>query len=94
VSFSGDLDLLSAQKLRGSLLEALTAPVVVLDLSACSFCDSSGLRTVMEASSRANATGCRFRVAGVGIPIARAFELSGVGDVLSVFPDVDSALRD
>lgn len=69
VSVSGDLDLRGVGAIREPLSAALDSPVVVLDLSRCTFCDSSGLRTIMEAARGAHLAGSSFRVAGVGVQV-------------------------
>jgi anti-sigma B factor antagonist len=93
VSVAGDLDLLGATKLHRPLMDALERPAVVLDMSNCRFCDSSGLRTVLEAVRRADAAGTSFRVAGVGTSVVRVFELAGLLTELTLFPDVETALK-
>jgi anti-anti-sigma factor len=93
VAVAGELDLAGAGKLHPVLLDAVASPLTVLDLSSCLFCDSSGLRTIVEASRRAGEAGNAFRVAGVGSSVARVFELSGVDEFLSLFPDAEAALK-
>lgn len=92
VSVTGELDLPSTDLLREPLLTALEAPVVVLDLAACTFCDSSGLRTIVEAAHKAEAVGHALRLAGVTEAVRRVLELAEVG-FISQFPDVASALK-
>lgn len=93
VSVFGDLDLPGAGVLREPLSGALASPLVVLDLSRCTFCDSSGLRTILEAAHRAHLAGNSFRVAGVGIQVGRVFELTGTATYLDLFPDLQTALK-
>lgn len=93
VAVSGDIDLLGATRLHRPLMDALAHPVTVLDLTDCAFMDSSGLRTVLEAMQRANAAGRSFRLAGVGRPVVRVLELAGLLTTLSLYPDVETALK-
>ena len=93
VAVTGELDLVGAAKLHPVLLDAVASPLAVLDLTSCGFCDSSGLRTIVEAARRAGEAGNSFRVAGVGPNVARVFELSGMDEVLSLFPDAEAALK-
>jgi anti-sigma B factor antagonist len=93
VAVAGELDLTGAGRLQPVLLDAVASPLTVLDLSSCVFCDSSGLRAIVEASRRAGEAGTSFRVAGVGSSVARVFELSGMDEILSLFPDVEAALK-
>ncbi|HEX4787799.1 MAG TPA: STAS domain-containing protein [Actinospica sp.] len=92
VSVAGDLDMRTGSELRRLLLGALTSAVVVLDLSACDFCDSSGLRTIFEAWHAAKAAGVSFRVAGVARGGARRFGITGFEQLVSQFPTVSAAL--
>lgn len=92
VSVTGELDVRSSPEVRRKLLDALTADVVVLDMSACTFCGSSGVRMIAEVGRRAGEAHSSFRVAGLtGVP-ARAFELAQIKETLSLFPDVNAAL--
>jgi anti-sigma B factor antagonist len=83
VSAPGDLDLPGAGALREPLSAALASPLVVLDLSRCTFCNSSGLRTILEAAHHAHLAGNSFRVAGVGVQVGRIFELTGSASIRS-----------
>lgn len=93
VSVVGDLDLGAASKLRSSLLEALDCRVTVLDLSGCTFCDSAGLRTMLEAAHRAKLAHTSFRVAGVPVVVARVLALAEAEAHLDMYPDVRTALK-
>lgn len=89
----GDVDLASADYLRGRLLAAIEHGTTVLDLGAVEFCDSSGLRVIMEMDRKARAGGASFRLAAPTEPVARLFGLTKAHEVLEVFPDVEAALR-
>jgi anti-sigma B factor antagonist len=93
VTVSGDLDLLGATRLHRPLMDALAQRVVVLDMADCRFIDSSGLRTVLEAMQRAESAGNSFRMAAVGRSVVRVLELAGLLTTLSLFPDVETALK-
>lgn len=92
VAVTGEVDARTSVEVRRKLLDALTADVVVLDMSACTFCGSSGVRVIVEAGRRATEVGCSLRIAGLrGVP-AQAFELAQVRETLSLFPNVTAAL--
>lgn len=93
VAVVGDLDLLGATKLHRPLSDALSRPVAVLDLSECEFCDSSGLRTILEAMQRAHGTGHAFRIARAGKAVMRVFETAGLLTELSLYPTVEAAVE-
>ena len=94
VSVEGDLDLWGATKLHRPLMDALDSPVVVVDLTGCEFCDSSGLRTLLQAVTWSEQHEVSLRLAGVGTTVLRVLELTGLLPELSLFPDVPSALKD
>lgn len=89
VSVFGDLDLSGAELLEAPLLGALADSAVVLDLSGCEFCDSSGIRTLLRAAS----AGPSFRIAAAGPETVRVLELTGLLTVLNLYPDVETALK-
>jgi anti-sigma B factor antagonist len=73
----GEIDLSSVEKLQGSLDRALAGrpETVVLDLSAVTFCDSSGARVVVRAHRRATEQGCHLVVVRPDGPAWRTFEI-------------------
>jgi anti-sigma B factor antagonist len=93
VSVVGELDFGSAQQLHQTLFDVILSALVVLDLGACDFCDSSGLRTILTWAQQARLAGNVFRVAGVGPAVSRVIELADVASYLNLFPDVQAALR-
>jgi anti-sigma B factor antagonist len=90
VAVFGDLDLSGAEQLEVPLMAALADSPVVLDLSGCDFCDSSGIRTLLRAAS----AGPSFRIAAAGPETVRVLELTGLLTVLNLYPDVETALKD
>ena len=89
----GDIDLSSADYLRGELLPTLEHGTTVIDLAEVGFCDSSGLRLLVEADRKARTCGASFRLAGPTAPVERLLELTKADEVLEVFPDVRAALK-
>lgn len=87
------IDLVSTDYLRTELLSAVEHGTVVLDLDGVAFCDSSGLRVLLEAARRAKTYGAAFRLAAPSAPVERLLDLTRADQVLEVFPDVDSALN-
>jgi anti-anti-sigma factor len=92
---AGEVDLASADGLRVDFDRWLTdADTVVVDCAGITFIDSTGLRTLLEASTKAEESGTRFRLAAVPAPVARVFELAGVTDVFTIHTDQAAALAD
>ena len=54
----------------------------MIDLRGLSFMDSTGLRTLVQADALARRDGISLMVIRGPQPIARLFEVSGLGDVL------------
>ena len=79
--------------LREPLSAALASPLVVLDLSRCTFSDSSGLRTILEAAHRAHLAGNFLRVTGAGVRVERVFELTETAPYLDLFPGLETTLK-
>lgn len=90
---AGELDLDTSEVLRRDLLPEVERGTVVVDLSRLEFCDSSGLRALIEAGRRARKAGRAFRLAAPADAVARVLEITGADGYLPVFPDVENALR-
>jgi anti-anti-sigma factor len=92
ISVTGELDLVSADGLRAQVTAAEPGSSIVLDLSAVDFCDSSGLRALVDADLQTRACGGSLRLVAPGAAVVRLFELTGVDGFLTVFPTLDDAL--
>jgi anti-anti-sigma factor len=60
----------------------LPASVITVDMSGVSFMDSSGLRVLMDATTRAREGGGDLIVARPSAAVARLVEISGLGEQL------------
>jgi anti-sigma B factor antagonist len=92
VHLSGDLDLVTADQLRQAAVGELARGSVVLDLAGVAFCDSTGLRVLLDLQRGAEAAGTTLFLAAATHAVSRLFELSGAGDRFSIHPDPGSAL--
>ncbi len=84
----GEIDLSNAQQVRAALVaaEASNASWIVLDLSAVTFIDSTGLRMLLEAQARSRADSNRLRI--VPSPFLDSLlEISGLRDRLKIQTD-------
>ena len=98
VALSGELDLSSAllfdEELRRIEEDEESADTLVLDLRPLKFMDSTGLRLILSAHSRARKTGRRLRIIPGGDAIRRIFRLTGVWKRLDIVDDgASGALR-
>ena len=92
---SGDLDAYTAPGLRTQLHEATEgggdAELVVVDLQQITFIDSAGLGALVGAHRRMRERGGRLRIVRPPPLVARAFELTGLDEVLDMRDDREQA---
>ena len=84
----GELDLATADDVEGELerVEETDAASIVLDLSGLSFMDSTGVRLIVNAHTRARADSRRLTLLRGQAAVQRVMELSGV-EALLAFDD-------
>ncbi len=88
VSAHGDIDLSTLAGAVTALDEARTgAGLLVLDLRAVGFMDTSGLRLVIEEQHRAAEGGYRFAVVPGPSRVQRLFEIAGLANEGELFVD-------
>ncbi len=95
VSVHGELDLATAPRLCACLHAARSNGVrgVLLDLSDLSFCDSQGLRALIEEQREMAVAGKRFGIVEPADPAAlTVFELVGAREFLRFYGDRREAL--
>ncbi len=80
----GELDLASAAHFREAVGAAMGtgARKVVVDLSGSDFIDSSGIGALMWAEHRLQAVGGELRTTGCTPPVARAFAIAGLTQMI------------
>jgi anti-sigma B factor antagonist len=93
VELAGELDLYNANSVRETLLaQAERAPErLVVDLSAVTFIDSTGIGVLIEARARL-ANRQAFMLASPGLETRRALEISGLNRHFAVHDTLDGAL--
>ncbi|MFH9352183.1 STAS domain-containing protein [Kitasatospora sp. NPDC017646] len=80
VTAHGEIDLDTAPHLRREISRALAEhQEVVLDLSEVTFMDCSGLGVLVRARNQADRSGRRLVLRGIGRPVTRLLELTGLG---------------
>ena len=92
----GSLDFETAPSLRAALLEAADEGKhdIVVDLTHLEFLDSSGLGALIGAHKRALDHQGRVRLIVSEGPISRLFTITGLMNVLAIYPSIDAALED
>jgi anti-anti-sigma factor len=94
VTVSGEIDLETASRLGEELQGAMreVAPDVVVDLSAVTFMDSTGLKVLIAAQLRAGLAGGGITLVGLRRAVRRVFDVTGVTDRFAVHDTLEDAL--
>ena len=92
VFLRGELDLATAPLLHKSVDDLLAGngqhrSLVLVDLAELTFCDSSGLRALLEIRERCHRVGTSLRLTNVPANVHRVFELTGTTGVLNIEPN-------
>lgn len=96
ISLSGAIDIASAPALREQLLGLLrrAASQLIMDLSAVSYADASGLAVLVGTARRARLLGGFLRLAAPSPAVTEALHLTGVDRCIDVFQTVQAAMTD
>lgn len=93
VTLPARIDTAASRLLCGQLGSALaSAATVIADMTATTFCDSSGVRILVLAQEQAAATGVELRLAAPSQAVLRALAETGAGWLLPVYPSLADAL--
>lgn len=93
VTFTGEIDLESSPAAREILLKCFASTrKVIVDLSAVSYIDSSGVASLVEALQAAKKNGSQFSIAAASEPTRRVLELARLDKVFTMYNSVDEGL--
>lgn len=94
VELAGELDLATAPLLDARLatLGDYRLPQLVIDVTALTFCDCSGLGTLVRARNQAAAEGGWLRLCGVAGTISKLIKIARLTSALPCYPSVADAL--
>lgn len=94
VAVDGEVDLVTAPRLRESLLSALAdAPTgLVVDLTRVSFLDSTGLAALAMVTRRADEQGVPVAVCCVQPVVQRVLDVTGLAELWNLHADRDGAV--
>lgn len=94
LTLSGEIDVTTTGILADALARAAeVALVVVADLTAVTFMDSTGLNTLLRAHHDLIAQGGRLALTGAQSPVQRVLDITGVDTVIPLYPTVNQSLR-
>ena len=88
VRVEGELDMASASELEHAISRVSSVPHVVIDLSSCTFLDSTGMRVITETLR----TAPRVSVVATDPGVLRVLEITAVDTMVSVHASVEDAL--
>ena len=89
----GRLNMVSAPRLKSAIDQAVDggSPRVVVDLTAVSFMDSSGLGALIAGLKKARQSSGDLRITGVNQQVATVLALTNLDRVLRAHPSVEAA---
>ena len=88
VRVEGDLDLSSADAFEEAMSPVASAAHVVIDLSSCTFLDSTGMRVIAATVQEAP----RVSIVATDPGVLRVLEITAVDTMVSVHASLDDAL--
>lgn len=92
VRVEGELDLATTQHLEAAVQGADPRGRLIIDLTACTFLDSSGVRLLISMARSAQADGGDLSLVVSNPGLLRVLEIAAVDTVLPVHSTVDAAL--
>jgi anti-anti-sigma factor len=94
ITLPAEIDMNNADLVNAELAQALEEGpgVLVVDMTATAFCSSGGIHVLSRARSQATVAGARLRVAVTAHIVRRVLELTGMDELIDIYPDVETAL--
>jgi anti-sigma B factor antagonist len=93
VSMPAEIDMANANAIRDGLLAALDKgpPVLIADMTATTFCDSAGVRALVQVSRQTKTAGVALRLALTARGVLRVLSISGAATLLEIYSSVAAA---
>ena len=94
VTLPPEVDVSNSQQISQELASLVDqgAVMLIVDMTASTFCDTSGARELIAARKHAQAGGAEIRLVVKAHAVLRVFEIIGLGDLFDIFPDLAAAL--
>ncbi len=90
---SGDVDLHSSPKARDAILDCLKQKSALLvDLSAVSYMDSSGVASLVEGYQTAKKQGLKFALVSVASPVMNVLKLARLDKVFPIHASLEECM--
>lgn len=92
VSVPAEVDATNSGEVREALLVAASqnVPILIIDMSGTTFCDSTGVQAIVAAYQRAAANGTGLCL--VATAVLHILTVVGVDQLIPIYPDLESAL--
>jgi anti-sigma B factor antagonist len=96
MTLPAEVDISNAGQVREDLaaVVAQDASLVIVDMSATTFCDSAGVTALVRAARKASASGAGLRVATSAPAVVRVLAITGVDRLIEIYPSVAAAMAD
>jgi anti-sigma B factor antagonist len=94
IALPAEIDMANAGRVGQQLGSACTPGVktVIADMTATTFCDSSGISMLVRARKQAAANKTQLRLVVPSTTVLRALTLVGMADLLPIYPSLSQAL--
>lgn len=94
VALAGESDVYTYDQLRSALEAVATkgVPLLIVDLSALEFMDSTGVQVLLDIRVMMNDRGGKLALAGPQNTVARVLNLVGADQLIPVYPSVEEAV--
>jgi anti-anti-sigma factor len=96
VVLPAEIDVTNSEQIHGQLVASLApgVDIVIADMTATSFCDSSGVHAVIFANEAAVSRGIQLRIAvAPDGSVLRVLQLIGANRILSVYSSLSEAMH-
>lgn len=94
LALEGEIDLHRSPQVKESLEPFISqkVPRILLDFSAVTYVDSSGLATMIETLQRIQSYGGKFALFGLRESVRAIFEIARLDQIFNIFPDEATAV--
>jgi anti-sigma B factor antagonist len=92
ITMPAEIDATNADQVRQALLAAVRpeVPILVIDMTGTTFCDSAGVHAVLIAYRHAAETRTQLRLAAT--TVQRVFTVIGADQLMPIYPELEAAL--
>jgi anti-sigma B factor antagonist len=94
IALPAEIDMANAAEVGQQLGSAVEPGVktVIADMTATTFCDSSGISMLVRAHKQAVANGTELRLVVSATPVLRSLALASIDHLLPIYPSLSTAL--